>query len=330
MKHYLLLGAGFSRNWGGWLADEAFEYLLGRTEILGDPELVRLLWRHHVAGGFEAALAEVQENYRRDPTSSGDRLRSLQLAVEGMFADMNAGYARQPFEWTTKIEYTVVHFLARFDAIFSLNQDLLLEQHYLSTNLSTGPYRNWTAHDLPGMEVGPGQTKHDYMHWSENWWRPRPAEKFAVEAGVQPYFKLHGSSNWMDGAGQPMLIIGGSKARSIGNYPILSWCAQEFSRMLNESPARLMIIGYGFRDEHINKTIENAATTAGLRLYNVAPEGSSHAKALNVTRRNNQIVCGTPLEQWFENSLIGASRRPLADIFSGEEIEHRKLFRFFA
>jgi hypothetical protein len=29
MPHYLLTGAGFSRNWGGWLANEAFEYLLG-------------------------------------------------------------------------------------------------------------------------------------------------------------------------------------------------------------------------------------------------------------------------------------------------------------
>jgi hypothetical protein len=28
MQHILLTGAGFSRNWGGWLADEAFEYLL--------------------------------------------------------------------------------------------------------------------------------------------------------------------------------------------------------------------------------------------------------------------------------------------------------------
>jgi hypothetical protein len=29
MPHYLLTGAGFSYNWGGWLAIEAFEYLLG-------------------------------------------------------------------------------------------------------------------------------------------------------------------------------------------------------------------------------------------------------------------------------------------------------------
>jgi hypothetical protein len=33
MPHYLLTGAGFSRNWGGWLANEAFEHLLGAPEI---------------------------------------------------------------------------------------------------------------------------------------------------------------------------------------------------------------------------------------------------------------------------------------------------------
>jgi hypothetical protein len=29
MLHILLTGAGFSRNWGGFLATEAFEFLLG-------------------------------------------------------------------------------------------------------------------------------------------------------------------------------------------------------------------------------------------------------------------------------------------------------------
>jgi hypothetical protein len=36
MAHYLLTGAGFSRNWGCWLADEVFDYLLA------DPQLTLL------------------------------------------------------------------------------------------------------------------------------------------------------------------------------------------------------------------------------------------------------------------------------------------------
>jgi len=32
-QHFLLTGAGFSRNWGGWLVNEAFEYLLGSKGV---------------------------------------------------------------------------------------------------------------------------------------------------------------------------------------------------------------------------------------------------------------------------------------------------------
>jgi hypothetical protein len=63
INYVLLLGAGFSRNWGGWLAAEAFEYLLGCAQI--DIGLKNLLWKHRRRGGFEDALAELQEEYLR-------------------------------------------------------------------------------------------------------------------------------------------------------------------------------------------------------------------------------------------------------------------------
>jgi hypothetical protein len=60
MKHVLLLGAGFSRNWGGWLASEVFEYLLGTKQVAQNDYLKNLLWKNKDRGGFEAALTEVQ------------------------------------------------------------------------------------------------------------------------------------------------------------------------------------------------------------------------------------------------------------------------------
>jgi hypothetical protein len=60
MHYYLLTGAGFSANWGGWVAAEAFEYLLGCPEILADDRLRDLLWEYQLKGGFEDALAELQ------------------------------------------------------------------------------------------------------------------------------------------------------------------------------------------------------------------------------------------------------------------------------
>lgn len=59
MNYYLLLGAGFSHNWGGWLASEAFEYLIGHPGIIANTELRALLWKHHDRGGFEMALDEL-------------------------------------------------------------------------------------------------------------------------------------------------------------------------------------------------------------------------------------------------------------------------------
>ena len=56
---FLLLGAGFSRNWGGWLASEVFEYLLGTPEVLADDGLRTHLWNYRL-GGFEDAINELQ------------------------------------------------------------------------------------------------------------------------------------------------------------------------------------------------------------------------------------------------------------------------------
>ena len=55
MPAILLTGAGFSRNWGGWLADDAFEYLLSCAEIT---QFIRQeLWKSkNMHGGFEDTL----------------------------------------------------------------------------------------------------------------------------------------------------------------------------------------------------------------------------------------------------------------------------------
>ena len=51
MNHFLLTGAGFTRNWGGILASEMFNQLLG-SALLDEP-LRRLLLRDR---NFEACL----------------------------------------------------------------------------------------------------------------------------------------------------------------------------------------------------------------------------------------------------------------------------------
>ena len=193
MNYVLLLGAGFSRNWGGWLASETFEYLLGYPHL--DAGIKDLLWRNKRSGGFEAALAELQEDhFCSNRTQPEPRLKNFQDAILQMFIDMDEAFNSVQFEFQNHIEYLVRSFLVRFDAIFTLNLDLLLERHYLDGNVELSSYRQWGGWDIPGMKpVTPIPTGRNNL----GKWTPDPT-RFNVSPRLQPYFKLHGSSNWID------------------------------------------------------------------------------------------------------------------------------------
>ncbi|MQA18433.1 hypothetical protein [Rugamonas rivuli] len=112
MAHYILTGAGFSRNWGGWLANEVFEYLLGCQEVADSAPLRTLLWRHQRINGFESALAEVQRAYVLNPNEHLDALRGLQAAIERMFSHMNQHLFTRAWEFHQDRERSITGFLA--------------------------------------------------------------------------------------------------------------------------------------------------------------------------------------------------------------------------
>ena len=199
MTHVVLLGAGFSRNWGGWLATEAFEYLLGCKEISADPELCRLLWKHQESGGFEDALDEIQTSYLRDPTNTHTQLVAFQAAVIRMFNDMNHAFlSMTDWEFCRQDQSKWVQkFLTRFDAVFSLNQDLLLERHYCNGNVTLVGARKWLAASMPGMQRTPFQEPLYSDCWARATWTPKAQPEFRQDNQCQPIFKDHRGNEWV-------------------------------------------------------------------------------------------------------------------------------------
>ncbi len=329
MTHHLLLGAGFSRNWGGWLATETFEYLLGRPEIIGNEALRSLLWKAQAKGGFEDALGELQAANHSGDGNAMQNLDALQTAIKAMFEDMNAGFYRlQTLNFRNSIEHSVNGFLAKFDAIFTLNQDLLLEHHYLTNDPSLLIPNKWSGAVMPGVKPTSSLSCGGDPSWAKRSYVPLPKDQFSVPDRMQPLFKLHGSSNWHTDDGDSMLVMGGNKVREIGLSPILSWYQYQFEERISVSGARLMVIGYGFRDEHINEIIMRAINHRGLKLFVIAPEGAGIARAANPTA-GAAIYARTALEDALERGLIGASRRGMREIFGDDEAELAKLKRFF-
>jgi hypothetical protein len=325
-KHVLLLGAGFSRNWGGWLASEAFEYLLGRPEI--DDPLRQLLWKHRRGEGFEGALGEVQEQFLRsgDPISR-EQLRRLEAAIGQMFADMNRGFANRNFEFQTDTAYLVRTFLVLFDAIFTLNQDLLLERHYLNDNVMLGnhPRGRWNGWQIVGMQRRHAQDAGFVVPGEVNLGVWVPAPKAIIEPRYQPYIKLHGSSNWRDAMDARIWVMGTNKRATLTHYSFLTQLHDLFRQSLTTGPARLMIIGYSFNDEHINEIVLSAADRGQLEVFIVDPLG------IGVLDKNasHPIYSEHDLLQRLKPHVVGASRRPLGEIFGADQVEHRKVMGFF-
>jgi hypothetical protein len=123
MKYILLLGAGFSCNWGGWNAREINDYLPTLASLRADRHVLQVLRHTAKSGGFEAALTKIRDDYEKSPTPENKvHLETLQSAITAMFSAMEVGFAsRADWNFRRTVEYKIAHFLNGFDGIFSLN-----------------------------------------------------------------------------------------------------------------------------------------------------------------------------------------------------------------
>jgi hypothetical protein len=327
MNAVLLTGAGFSYNWGGRLAREMNTAIALRLQH--DHNLADLLHRNP---NFEEALTELQNEWaiscRLDAQES---LKRLEVAIVEEFDEMNRNLARATFNFSASIEFTLPEFLVLFDAIFTLNQDLLLEAQYLdnSNRLSLTRSRRWLGGDLPGTEIIPDTSRTGPFDPLAVCRRPKASpQSSGIDPQHQPLFKLHGSTNWLDPNGGRLVIMGGNKPTTMRQHPTLMWYATKFSEYLSRPGARLMVIGYGFRDNHINQIIHDAWLKSGktLSMFIVGPDGRGILRKVNPTY-GKPIYMPEPLEE----ITVYESTRPLPATFSGNDPgEHGLLIRYAA
>ena len=100
MKRLLLLGAGFSCNWGGWNASEVNDYLPTLPTLRADRHVLQVLRRTANKGGFEGALAEIQDDYEKSPTPENKaHLDTLQSAITAMLYLANPATTASMAAW---------------------------------------------------------------------------------------------------------------------------------------------------------------------------------------------------------------------------------------
>jgi hypothetical protein len=118
--------------------------------------------------------------------------------------------------------------------------------------------------------------------------------------------------------------MGGNKATTIRQHPILQWNYERFEEYLAKPGMKLMVIGYSFGDDHINQAIAEAADRGGLSLFIIDPLGVD----ILDKNRNAPIPGPDSLFTRLQPYVIGASRRTVRDIFGSDRVEHAKVMRF--
>ena len=325
MGRHLLIGAGFSRNWGARVATDIFGQLLSLPAIGDHPRLRALLINHQSAGGFEYALSELQS--RTDAPSQQDR-RTLETALQLLFARINRNlFARNGgIEFQNRRRWMVREFLGLFDSIFTLNQDLLLEHHYVQ-HVELLSSRKWDGAILPYMRPIPSPDNHiSDRRWSHFLWVPEEPPTLNGP-NSQPIFKLHGSTNWRPNSASDLMILGGTKETAIQQQEVLSRYFREFRAAVCTQGARVCILGYGFGDDHVTRVLEHAMLNSALTTFLIDTAGIDAYRRVNRSHKGS-IREQNSLEDAFDLGLRGVCARELREIFSGPNNDHDALMDF--
>ena len=67
------------------------------------------------------------------------------------------------------------------------------------------------------------------------------------------------------------MVIGRNKAEDINREPLLRWYFSLFEEVIYEGNKKMLIIGYGFRDEHVSNILLKGVQEHGLSLYVINP-----------------------------------------------------------
>lgn len=353
-NHILLTGAGFSKNWGGWLAAELWAVILSHPKIQINENLKEIIWKYR-DGGFEEIFEDerVRTLYLKDYTEAvTESLLEMHRALKTSRQTLRGNEQRS--NRPSRIFFSQI--IPKFHSIFTLNQDLFFEslhpgfdEYSIATNPQSSRYF------YPHVS-GCGYEKYKSIHgfeWLNNLTlnetqkinatlvvNAKPYE-LRIDSGhcplphqIQshqdkkptPYYKLHGSLNFYVKASQ-LLIMGTKKLTQIEDdgKTLLKKYLEDFKSTLMQKSSKLMIIGYSFSDEHINKIIFEAAEKGDLKLWIIDPSGLESI----IKKINEKNSSSKNFENLLKKSLISISSSNLKEIFNVSDLEMDMLNKRF-
>jgi len=128
-------------------------------------------------------------------------------------------------------------------------------------------------------------------------------EQYNSPTSMMQYIKLHGSIGWLSATtGKNGMVIGKNKPDRIQEEPALVLYNDIFRMALSQPGCRLLVIGYGFHDDHINDAIVAGMKSGedGLRMYLIS---TASAETMMQHLRSIDPIVPTRLRGYWPNPL---------------------------
>lgn len=311
-KYILLTGAGFTYNFGGFLSktmwSEIHNYLQRNNANNKNKRLLDFIKYEFDYENFYQQVIYGGEYNKKEKSSCINAVLEAYKLLDNKIIDHNQEDKKKDSFPFKELENFISLFAGKSDEkgfFFTLNQDLFIER-YIKGKDDKKPFRPGfgiedTFNDIKGYSLTSDKLKT----------RPTKVElKRKKQLKTLNYIKLHGSYDLRDKKNNKILIIGTDKSKQIKEEPILSWYIDLFEKVLSQSQMRLLIIGYGFRDKHINKMIVKSVKKYKLKLFIICPMDPEDF-LINVLNKNFDI--NTVCTIW--NSITGYYPYTLDKIF---------------
>ncbi len=260
----LLTGAGFTHNFGAPLASEVSNLIFNSAS--DKPQLMELLRNNF---DYEAVYQTVMQSENYDVTTKASFTNAMTEAYN-IIDKLIKNHGMSNIN-TTKFKELLKGFNKPNGSgfIFTLNQDLFLDNNMskfpditFEIPVQGAPVNN---PEYPFERTRLNISYDNFEEFKEN------KQKYLNKPNSRIfYIKLHGSQDWYKADNNQIMVIGHGKKERIQVEPILDWYFEIFKNQLAKEDTKLLIIGYSFRDEHINRVINN--NKHKLKIYIINPQ----------------------------------------------------------
>jgi SIR2-like domain len=272
----LLTGAGFTKTYGGYLASEMWAAILNQVEVQKDSKLRAEMLNNL---DFESFYYKVQSSTDYTDEQRERLTEAIRKAYEGMdtiLRGLNSNMSETAYGVCRSFLRIFAAETRQKGFIFTLNQDLFVERFYSNDD-------HTRSLGIPGLPTDSNWFRGDHKFaFDKNTSSILPDEArlqkikntfWSKGTGQLKYVKLLGSYGWTVAAGSNAMVLGQNKASTIEKEPLLSWYGDLFREVLLwEKRKVLVVIGYSFRDPHINRVIADGIRKGVLQLCIISPQ----------------------------------------------------------